>query len=145
KMSHLDEEKGLSRREALRRFGLVGGGAAVATTLAASTPACREPPWEKDGPDPTRRALDKPLVPGADRYATGGERWVNTSCAQCPAGCGVRVRVVEGRAVRIEGNPANPLNQGGIGPRGLAALQGLYDADRLPGPLVREGGQLRPA
>jgi anaerobic selenocysteine-containing dehydrogenase len=131
----------LSRREALRRFGVVGGGAVA---VAGAATACRQPPWEQGAPDPTGRALNKPPVPGADRYATGEERWVNTSCAQCPAGCGVRVRVVEGRAVRIEGNPHNPLNQGGIGPRGLSALQGLYDADRIPGPLLRTGGRLEP-
>jgi anaerobic selenocysteine-containing dehydrogenase len=88
------------------------------------------------------RALDKPAVPGADRFGTFEERWVNSSCAQCPAGCGIRVRVVEGRAVRIEGNPANPLNRGGIGPRGLAGLQALYDADRLTGPMMRDGKRL---
>ncbi len=89
-------------------------------------------------------ALDKPYVPGSEQFGTHEERWIETSCAQCPAACGTRVRVVEGRAVRIEGNPQNPLNRGGIGPRGLAALQALYDADRLTGPMRRENGALVP-
>ncbi|MBI3074368.1 MAG: molybdopterin-dependent oxidoreductase [Deltaproteobacteria bacterium] len=131
----------VSRRAALGRIGLVGTGAATLPVLAAG---CRQPPWERFQPDPTGLALKKPPVPGAENYGSHEERWVNTSCAQCQAGCGIRVRVVEGRAVRIEGNPKNPLNEGGIGPRGLSALQAVYDADRLKGPLAREGGKLVP-
>ena len=118
-----------------RRLFLGLAGAAIAA------PACA-PSVEHNAA--FNRALDKPAVPGADRFATYEERFINTSCAQCPAGCGIRVRVVEGRAVRIEGNPKNPLNKGGIGPRGLAGLQALYDADRLRGPRQRVGGQLAP-
>jgi anaerobic selenocysteine-containing dehydrogenase len=92
----------------------------------------------------TSRALDKPYVPGAEHFASREERFVATSCGQCPAGCGVRVRVVEGRAVRVEGDPANPVNRGVVGPRGLSSLQALYDADRIPSPLVRQGGRLVP-
>ena len=112
------------------------------TAAAVATGACR--PSEHHNAA-FNLALDKPPVPGMDRFSTHEERWVNTSCAQCPAGCGIRVRVVEGRAVRIEGNPTNPLNRGGIGPRGLAGLQALYDADRITGPMVRTGGQLAAA
>jgi anaerobic selenocysteine-containing dehydrogenase len=121
-----------TRRSLFRWAALAGAGAGVA--------ACKPP----RGEGPFSQALDKPPVPGAERYGTFEERWVNTSCAQCPAGCGIRVRVVEGRAVRIEGNPANPLNRGGIGPRGLAGLQVLYDADRLTGPMRRDGDRLVP-
>src|SRR6188508_1467570 len=83
-------------------------------------------------------ALEKPDVPGAASWLTGEERHVATACAQCPAGCGIRVRVVEGRAVKIEGNPASPVNRGGIGPRGLSGLQALYDPDRVRQPLARK-------
>jgi menaquinone reductase, molybdopterin-binding-like subunit len=124
----------MSRRAAL---------AALAGAGAAGAAACRRG-WTPPEADPTSRALAKPYVPGAEAYATHEERWFHSSCGQCPAGCGIRVRVVEGRAVRVEGNRANPLNQGGIGPRGLAALQGLYDPDRLPGPRKRVGGALVP-
>ncbi|HEU5060562.1 MAG TPA: molybdopterin-dependent oxidoreductase, partial [Kofleriaceae bacterium] len=123
----------LSRRAAL---GALGAGAAAAA-------GCRRgfAPAEND---PTGRALAKPPVPGAEAYGTHEERWFRTSCGQCSAACGIRVRVVEGRAVRIEGNHDNPLNRGGVGARGLSALQGLYDADRIPGPLARRGGALVP-
>lgn len=124
----------MSRRAALA--GLAGG-------AAASVTGCRRG-WTPPEAEPTSRAVAKPDVPGAGAYATHEERWFRSACAQCPAGCGIRVRVVEGRAVRIEGDRDNPLNQGGIGARGLAALQGLYDADRIPGPLRRRGETLVP-
>jgi anaerobic selenocysteine-containing dehydrogenase len=51
------------------------------------------------------------------------------------------VRVVEGRAVKIEGNPDHPINGGGIGPKGQAGLQLLYHPDRITGPLRRSGAR----
>ncbi len=93
-------------------------------------------------------AIPKPDVPGAQGWVRGQERIVSSACAQCSAGCGIRVRVVEGRAVKIEGDPSCPVNRGGIGPRGLAGLQALYDPDRFQQPLLRKGprftGRLEP-
>lgn len=116
---------------------------AVLAGLGALVPACKRA-WSPPEDDPTSRSQVKPYVPGAEGYATYEERWFASSCAQCPAACGVRVRVVEGRAVRIEGNLDNPLNRGGIGVRGLSGLQTLYDPDRVPGPLRRVGDRLVP-
>jgi menaquinone reductase, molybdopterin-binding-like subunit len=121
-----------TRRRALAAFG-----------AAALVPACRRT-WSPPDQDPTSISQIKPAVPGVEDYATYEERWFASSCGQCPAACGIRVRVVEGRAVRIEGNRDNPLNRGGIGVRGLAGLQALYDPDRVTGPLRREHGRLVP-
>jgi anaerobic selenocysteine-containing dehydrogenase len=120
----------------LAALGVAGAG-------VLALPSCKRG-YQPADEDEYARALNKPYVPGAGKYFTGEERWLSTSCAQCPAGCGLRVRVVEGRAVRIEGNPRNPLNEGGIGPRGLSSLQLLYDADRLTGPMMRNNGRLEP-
>jgi len=115
-------EGAIGRRELL--LGL-GAGAAVA--------GCRgdEDPY----------ALEKPQVPGSAKWLKGAERAVTSACAQCPAGCGIRVRVVEGRAVKVEGLPSCPVNRGGIGPRGISGPQVLYDPDRIRGPLRRKGGR----
>jgi anaerobic selenocysteine-containing dehydrogenase len=67
------------------------------------------------------------------------EGWVPSVCQLCPAGCGILVRVIGGRAVKIEGNPLNPNNQGRLCPRGQAGLQILYNPDRIKGPLRRVG------
>jgi menaquinone reductase, molybdopterin-binding-like subunit len=123
--------RAMSRRTALAALGGVG---AV---------ACR-PGWSPPEGEATSRALAKPHVAGAEAYGTYEERWFHSSCGQCAAACGIRVRVVEGRAVRIEGDRDSPLNRGGIGARGVAALQGLYDPRRIAGPLRRDGDVLVP-
>ena len=67
------------------------------------------------------------------------ERWTPSVCQLCPAGCGILVRVIGGRAVKIEGHPLNPNNQGRLCPKGQAGLQILYNPDRIKGPLRRIG------
>ncbi|MCZ7664999.1 MAG: molybdopterin-dependent oxidoreductase [Thermoleophilia bacterium] len=62
-------------------------------------------------------------------------------CRQCPAGCGILVKTMGGRAHKIEGNPRHPLNQGKLCARGQAGLQALYNPDRLTGPQARVGGR----
>ncbi|MDW8045569.1 MAG: molybdopterin-dependent oxidoreductase, partial [Nitrososphaerota archaeon] len=67
------------------------------------------------------------------------ERWVATTCLQCPSVCQLLVRVIDNRAVKIEGNPLSPNNRGGVCPKGQAGLQVLYDPDRITGPMKRIG------
>jgi len=67
------------------------------------------------------------------------EAWVSSVCQLCPAECGIRVRVVGGLAVKIEGNPLNPNNQGRTCPKGQVGLQLLYNPDRVRTPLKRVG------
>lgn len=79
---------------------------------------------------------------------TGLDTWYASLCRQCPAGCGIIVRVMEGRAKKIEGNPDYPLNRGKLCARGQAGIQALYHPDRIAGPLKRAGergsGQFQP-
>src|SRR3990170_20737 len=77
----------------------------------------------------------KALAQGTD--AVRDEKWVSSVCIQCPAGCGTKVRVVNGKAVKIEGNPDHPYSNGKLCPKGYAGLQLLYDVDRLKSPLKR--------
>ncbi|MBI2899635.1 MAG: molybdopterin-dependent oxidoreductase [Planctomycetes bacterium] len=84
-------------------------------------------------------APEKAPVPGTDAFHTWQEKLVSSACGQCPAGCGIRVRVVEGRAVRIDGHPGCPINQGGLGPKGQSGLQLLYHPDRIRSPIRRDG------
>ena len=73
----------------------------------------------------------------------GGTSYVFSTCKLCPGGCGIRVRLIEGKkAVKIEGNPNHPVNRGGMCPLGLAGLQYLYQEDiRVKSPLKRIGGR----
>ena len=77
---------------------------------------------------------------------TGVARHYATTCRECPAGCGVLARTREGRVVKLEGNPQDPRTGGALCARGQAALQGLYNPDRLITPLIRrEDGKLHEA
>jgi anaerobic selenocysteine-containing dehydrogenase len=93
---------------------------------------------------------EEDLVPG---IAT----WKPSICTQCPAGCGLLVRVMQGDAEvvrkgqlgilkmglakKLEGNPAHPINQGKLCPRGQAGLQVTYHPDRVKGPMMRSGAR----
>lgn len=69
----------------------------------------------------------------------GIEKWVTSICGACPGGCGIRVRVVDGKAVKIEGNPLYPINVGGLCPKGASGVHALYNPDRITGPIKRVG------
>jgi len=71
----------------------------------------------------------------------GEDLWYASTCRQCPAGCGIIVRVSEGRARKIEGNPLHPLNRGKLCARGHAGLQVLYNPDRVRNALRQTGGR----
>lgn len=109
----------LTRRTFLKTTGVTGATVALATQMKR--------------PD----AILEALAPRA--AAAQEEKYVANVCLQCPAGCGVLVRVVDGRAVKIEGNPLHPINRGKLCPKGQAGLGFLYDPDRIKGPLKRAG------
>jgi molybdopterin-containing oxidoreductase family iron-sulfur binding subunit len=118
-----DETKtGLDRRRFLQVLGVTGAGAAVA--------GCSTDRIEK---------LVPYLVQSEDQVP-GVSTWYASTCTECSANCGLHVRTREGRAVKLEGNPAHPINQGKLCSRGLAGLQGLYNPDRLKGPMARGAG-----
>ena len=69
------------------------------------------------------------------------ETIVKTTCALCPSGCGLDVRVVNGKAVKVEGNPLHPLNQGVCCLRGQTSLEVLYSPERLEHPRIQTGAR----
>ncbi|HLG18460.1 MAG TPA: molybdopterin-dependent oxidoreductase [Bdellovibrionota bacterium] len=69
----------------------------------------------------------------------GFETFKNSVCQLCPAGCGIRVRLIDNIPVRIDGNPTHPINRGGICPQGAAGLDFLFHPDRIQTPLIRVG------
>lgn len=93
---------------------------------------------------------DEDLTPG---IAT----WKPSVCTLCQSGCGTLVRVMQGDAEvirngqlglikmglakKIEGNPAHPVSQGKLCPRGQAGLQVTYHPDRVKGPMALAGAR----
>ena len=92
-------------------------------------------------PDPDRKLFSPVHAP--EDMITGQPQWYASTCRECPAGCGVIAKNREGRIIKLEGNPAHPVNQGALCMRGQAALQGLYDPDRIQGPRVKENNAWR--
>ena len=71
--------------------------------------------------------------------ADGEASFVNSSCTLCPGGCGITVRKIDDRAVKIEGMKGHPVNNGGLCILGLSGLQLLYGPARVKTPLKRMG------
>ena len=108
---------GISRRQFIQIGGATAGGVALASGLTTDW-------WGLD---------DNPIPdPGTD-----GDRVVPTFCELCFWKCGVLAHVKNGRVTKIEGNPAHPLSNGRICPRGAGGTGMLYDPDRLKKPLIR--------
>jgi len=84
------------------------------------------------------------LVNAPDDMVTGEATWYASTCRECPAGCGIIAKSREGRLVKLEGNPLHPINRGRLCMRGQAALQSLYNPDRLKQPLLKKGDKWQP-
>lgn len=69
----------------------------------------------------------------------GEYTYENTVCTLCPGGCGISVRKVDHRAVKIEGMKDHPVNNGGICVLGASGLQYLYGPFRVESPMKRVG------
>jgi molybdopterin-containing oxidoreductase family iron-sulfur binding subunit len=84
------------------------------------------------------------LVQAPEDMVTGKATWYASTCRECPAGCGVLAKNREGRVIKLEGNPLHPVNRGRLCMRGQAALQAVYNPDRLKTPLVKDKEGFRP-
>jgi thiosulfate reductase/polysulfide reductase chain A len=77
----------------------------------------------------------------ADAAAPKGikpDRVVPSFCELCFWKCGVLAYVKDEKVYKIEGNPAHPLSNGRLCPRGTGGVGALYDPDRLRQPLLRK-------
>ena len=71
----------------------------------------------------------------------GNDNWYASLCRTCPSCEGIVIRVMEGRAKMIQGNPFYPTNQGKIHARCESGLQALYHPDRISSPMRRTGSR----
>jgi molybdopterin-containing oxidoreductase family iron-sulfur binding subunit len=117
---------GLNRRDFLKVVGVAG--------VATSAAAC--------GVEQNVKLV--PYVVPPEEIVPGVPVVYASTCRECPVGCGIHVKTREGRPIKIEGSPLHPLNRGTLCPRGQASLQGLYNPDRLKGPLQRTGSRFDP-
>jgi anaerobic selenocysteine-containing dehydrogenase len=111
----------ISRRDFLK---IAGPSAAATAVLAGCGPA-------------SRYVVRQPYYKMPEYTYNGQSTYYATTCRECPAACGIVVRTMQGRALKIEGNKDHPVSLGKTCSRGQAALQGLYNPDRLQGPAER--------
>ena len=71
----------------------------------------------------------------------GKDNWYTSLCRNCPSCEGILVRVMEGRAKKVQGNPFYPTNQGKSHARCEAGVQALYHPDRISGAMRRGGNR----
>src|SRR3954452_6139071 len=121
-MSNETGSTGVKRRDFLKVLG--------ASSAAVATVGCSS---EKVG-----NLI--PYLVHPDETVAGVSNYYATTCRECAAGCGVVAETRDGRVIKLEGNPASPLNRGALCARGQSALQGLYNPDRLRTPMVKEAG-----
>lgn len=108
----------LSRRQFLEAAGF--------TLSAAAMTGCGRAPVETALPFPNQPVG---AIPGRLQYYA-------STCAACPASCGLLVGTRDGRPLKMEGLPAHPLSQGGLCAVGQAQPISLYDSRRLTAPLI---------
>jgi anaerobic selenocysteine-containing dehydrogenase len=111
----------LSRRDFLK---LSGAGIAVGVILTGCGPL-------------SRYVTREPYTQMPEYSYNGISTYYATTCRECPAGCGMVVRTMQGRAVKIEGNKNHPVSLGKTCARGQTALEGLYNPDRIQYPARR--------
>jgi anaerobic selenocysteine-containing dehydrogenase len=116
--------KQISRRDFLK---LASAGAATTAVLTGCGPA-------------SRYVEREPYMKMPEYTYNGLSTYYATTCRECPAGCGLVVRTMQGRAIKVEGNAGNPVNLGRTCARGQATLQGLYNPDRVENPTMQGRG-----
>ena len=117
--------KKVSRRDFLK---LASVGAATTAALTGCGPA-------------SRYVKREPYSKMPEYTYNGLSTYYATTCRECAAGCGLIVRTMQGRALKVEGNPNNPVNLGKTCSRGQVTLQGLYNPDRVQGPIQHTRGE----
>ena len=88
---------------------------------------------------PEKELLVQSSIEMPEDMVTGLDNWYATIDRQNRAPLGVVVRVMEGRAKKVEGNVDYPVNRGKHNAAAEAGLQGLYHPDRIGSPLIRTG------
>jgi anaerobic selenocysteine-containing dehydrogenase len=114
----------ISRRDFLK---LASAGAATTAVLTGCGPA-------------SRYVKREPYYKMPEYMYNGLSTFYATTCRECAAGCGLIIRTYQGRALKVEGNPNHPVNRGKTCPRGQITLQGLYNPDRVQGPIRHDRG-----
>jgi len=115
----------MKRRDFLRLVGWISG-----STVMSSCGTRKMP-----------ERLISYVLPPEEGIVPGEANFYPSTCTECPAGCGVLVKVRDGRPVKLEGIPGHPVSDGGLCVRGQSSLYRLYHPERLRSPMARNGAK----
>jgi len=132
-----------------QRRSFIAKGVFLGSSLIASASSCGRSDRQQNAVLVSRR-------PDAPYEFAAPENCLYSVCLNCNTGCGIKVKLQDGVATKIDGNPYNPwvllphvpmkaspfdavYVDGGICPKGQAGLQTAYDPYRLRKVLKRAG------
>ncbi len=138
----------MERRRFLKCSALLGGSAAASAFLGRWIPGIKEAE--------ASAASGAAGIEGNAYQHHLPENQIYSVCQQCNTNCGIKVKFVDGKVAKIDGNPYNPWTmtphipyetpigeaatvEGGICPKGQAGIQTLYDPYRIVKVLKRAG------
>jgi len=139
-----EQDRRISRRNFLKAAAITGG----ACALLGQMPGAMQ-------------AINQVMVASAESFfEVNPENHIYTVCLQCNTGCGIKVKLLDGVAAKIDGNPYSPWNlwphpayttpigqmatvEGALCPKGQAGLQTAYDPYRIVSVLKRKPGTKR--
>jgi anaerobic selenocysteine-containing dehydrogenase len=85
------------------------------------------------GLKPELKALAQASTSASDEMG----KWIASTCQGCTSWCSKQVYVINGRAIKIKGNPNSKVNGEASCPRAHLGLQQVYDPDRIKTPMKR--------
>lgn len=136
-------KKRISRKKFLKMSGATGAGALLGLGMMKDFGLMKD-------------ALAFGGRKSADYDLNKADNIINSVCLQCNTGCGIKVKILDGLAVKIDGNAYSPLTMwphipyksplsdssaidGHICPKGQSGIQTLYDPYRIRKVLKRAG------
>ena len=112
----LSELSSMSRKQFL---------ALLTTSAAFAAAGCNS--YEDHGEIVPYTRKPEETTPGVPNYYA-------STCTGCSQACGILVKTIEGRPIKIDGNAEHPINRGKICATGQASILNLYDPYRLRAP-----------
>ena len=72
-----------------------------------------------------------------EEVTIGNPTYYASTCSGCPIACGLIIKTIEGRPIKVDGNPDHPVSKGKICSIAQASVMSLYDPERSKNPLER--------